>query len=244
MIISKDTKFIISATILGAGMIISTLIAGFFFIKGRSEGALTVTGSARTTVVSDRAKWTGNWVRIVTLDSLKKGYSDMQKDEAIVRTFLKENGVSDSEIVINPVSMEEIYNYDRNVSGPKQYNLRQTITVSSQNVEKISSLAKSTKTLVDRGVIFSTYNPEYYYSGLADQRVALLDGAIKDAKRRAEMIAKAGDSKVGALISASSGVVQVLPENSVEVSDYGTYDTSSNKKEVMVTVKATFKILD
>jgi len=36
------------------------------------------------------------------------------------------------------------------------------------------------------------------------------------------------------------GVVQVMPVNSVEISDYGTYDTGSIEKEVMVTVKALF----
>ncbi len=38
------------------------------------------------------------------------------------------------------------------------------------------------------------------------------------------------------------GVVQVLPPSSTEVSDYGAYDTSSIEKEVMVTVKASFRL--
>ncbi len=36
------------------------------------------------------------------------------------------------------------------------------------------------------------------------------------------------------------GVVQVLSEGSIDVSDYGTYDTSKIDKEVMITVKTTF----
>jgi hypothetical protein len=47
---------------------------------------------------------------------------------------------------------------------------------------------------------------------------------------------------VGALRSASSGVVQVLPEGGVEISDYGTYDTQNINKEVMVTVRADFSL--
>jgi hypothetical protein len=38
------------------------------------------------------------------------------------------------------------------------------------------------------------------------------------------------------------GLVQVMAPNSVEVSDYGMYDTSSIDKEIMVTVKASFEI--
>ena len=52
----------------------------------------------------------------------------------------------------------------------------------------------------------------------------------------------AGGKKIGVLKSASSGVVQVMAQNSVEVSDYGMYDTSKIEKEIMVTVKASFEI--
>ena len=47
---------------------------------------------------------------------------------------------------------------------------------------------------------------------------------------------------IGTLRSASSGVVQVLPQGGIEISDYGSYDTQSMNKEVMVTVRATFEL--
>ena len=36
------------------------------------------------------------------------------------------------------------------------------------------------------------------------------------------------------------GVVQVMSLGSVDVSDYGSYDTSNIEKEVMITVKTVF----
>ena len=83
---------------------------------------------------------------------------------------------------------------------------------------------------------------EYYYSKLPEARVELLANAVADSKARAEQLAKAGGKAIGPLQSASSGVVQVMAPNSVEVSDYGMYDTSSINKEIMVTVKASFEI--
>jgi len=71
-------------------------------------------------------------------------------------------------------------------------------------------------------------------------RVSLLSDAIKDAQARAAKMAEATGRKVGDLKSAASGVVQVLSSNSLEVSDYGTYDTSKINKNVMVTVRAAF----
>jgi hypothetical protein len=38
------------------------------------------------------------------------------------------------------------------------------------------------------------------------------------------------------------GVVQVMPVGAIEISDYGSYDTSGIEKEVMTTVKATFSL--
>ena len=38
------------------------------------------------------------------------------------------------------------------------------------------------------------------------------------------------------------GVVQVLAKNSIEISDYGSYDLSSIEKDVFVTVNVTFEL--
>jgi hypothetical protein len=73
-------------------------------------------------------------------------------------------------------------------------------------------------------------------------RVKLLSQAITDATDRAEAIVQDSGRSIGVLRSASSGVVQVLPEGGVEISDYGSYDTQSMNKEVMVTVRATFSL--
>ena len=73
-------------------------------------------------------------------------------------------------------------------------------------------------------------------------RVKLLSQAIADASNRAKAIVQDSGRKIGVLRSASGGVVQVLPEGGVEISDSGSYDTQSLKKEVMVTVRATFSL--
>jgi hypothetical protein len=73
-------------------------------------------------------------------------------------------------------------------------------------------------------------------------RVALLSEAIKDAKARAQAIASESGRSIGVLRNASSGVVQVLPQGGIDISDYGMYDTQSLNKEVMVTVRATFEL--
>ncbi|MBC7334387.1 MAG: SIMPL domain-containing protein, partial [Actinobacteria bacterium] len=126
--------------------------------------------------------------------------------------------------------------------APREYILRQNVEIKSSDVEKITSIAKNTQKIIDQGVIFSTNSLEYYYSKLPELRISLLSEAVKDAKLRAEQIAKGSGREIRSIKSATSGVVQVLPVYSTEISDYGAYDTSTIEKEVMVTVSVVFTL--
>jgi len=226
-------------TFIGFAIIVGTIIGSFTFYQVKSlDNALSVTGSAKEKVTADIVKWTSSFSRTVSVSDIKSGYSQMAADQAIVSKFLKDAKIDDSAITISPVTMSEVYNNDN--SAPKQYLLNQTVQVQSGDVQGITNLAKNINQIVDKGVIFSTQGLEYYYSKLAEARVNLLSDAIKDAKARADKIASSTGKKVGSLRSASMGVVQVLQENSNDTADYGTYDTSTIDKEVMVVVKAEF----
>ena len=237
-------EFVFSALVLSIGLIISASLASYTFYKIRTfDNNISVTGSAKLAVVSDSVKWTSNFSRTVTERTMQKGYSDLTKDLLIIKNFLTDKGIKDDELTISPVFTNEVYKYNPSGdAGPREYTLMQTITVQGSDLKKITDLAKNTQGIINEGVLFSTQSPEYYYSKLAELRVSLLADAIKDAKARAEMLAKSGGRGIGPMRSASSGVVQVLAPNSIDVSDYGQYDTQSINKEVMVTVKASFVV--
>jgi len=202
---------------------------------------ISTTGSAKKAVVSDKVKWSSSITRPVKALTIKNGYVKMDADLKEVKSFLATNGIAETSIDISPVFMNEIY--EQNPGPEKSYNLVQNIEVQSNDVQKISDLAKNVSSLItSKGMLFATNSLEFYYSKLPEVRVELLANAVQDAKARAEKLALAGGKKIGALKSASSGVVQVLAPNSVEVSDYGMYDTSKIDKEIMVTVKASFEI--
>lgn len=227
--------------ILGLSIIVSFGIASFTFYKLRGNDYISTTGSATKEVTSDSVKWTSTITRTVTLATMKDGYTKMATDLTDVKAFLATSGIPETSINIAPIFMNE--NYDNSSQAYKTYNLTQNIVVQSSDVQKIADLSKNTGPLViDKGILFSTVALEYYYSKLPEERIALLADAVTDAKARAEKLAEAGGKKIGSLQSASSGVVQVLSPNSANISDYGTYDTSSIQKEIMITVKASFKI--
>ncbi len=227
--------------ILGLSIIISFAIASLTFYNIRSQDTISTTGSAKKAVTSDSVKWTSSITRVVKLSTVKDGYAKMDADLKDVKGFLVTNGIGEASIDVAPVFMNEIY--DNNNYSEKNYNLVQNITVKSDDVQKISNLSKNTSSLIiNKGILFSTMSLEYYYSKLPEARVELLSDAVADAKARAEKLAEAGGKKIGALKSASSGVVQVMSPNSVDVSDYGMYDTSTIDKQIMITVKTSFAI--
>jgi hypothetical protein len=231
--------------IIGVALIASAVIFSLAFYSSRlSSDSISVTGSASKEVISDSAKFTGDFSRTVKLNNLKAGYTQMSSDLKIVKAFLKAQMIEDKDITISTVSMEQNYDYNQSNVSPaeKDYTLRQTVEVASSDITKIGNLAQGIQSLINQGIIFSVYPVEYYYKNLPEVRVSLLSDAVKDAKRRAEEIVSGSGQKIGALRSAASGVVQVLPANSLEISDYGAYDTSKINKSIMVTVKAAFEI--
>jgi len=229
------------AIILGLSFIVGMLIASYTFYSAKQlDNTLSVTGSAKQRITSDVVKWRSGFSRTVPDWNLNGGYILMKQDQEKVVKFLKDSGIDEKSITVSPVTLEQYFKYDPN--APKEYNLHQSVEVQSSDVPKITDLAKNAQALTALGVIFASESLEYYYSKLPDLRVSLLSDAIKDAKARAEKIAESSGKKVGNIKSASMGVVQVMPVNSVEISDYGTYDTGSIEKEVMVTVKALFTL--
>lgn len=238
---NDNKNYVVFGLILGLALIISAGLGSYTFYKIRSSDYISSTGSAKKAVTSDKVKWTSNITRPTKISTIKDGYAKMDADLKEVKAFLMGSGISEDSINISPVLMNEVY--DNNSGQEKNYNLVQNITIQSTDLQKITDLAKNTSSLViNKGIVFSTGSLEYYYSKLPETRVELLANAVADAKARAEQLAKAGGKKIGTLKSASSGVVQVMSPNSVEVSDYGVYDTSSIEKEIMVTVKASFEI--
>lgn len=235
------TPIAVAAEILSIAFLIAMIIISMTFYRVRAlDNVLSVTGSAKTSVISDSVKWQSMITRTVNESDLQSGYVQMAKDATVVQDFLTKQGIKPEEVTISPVFMNQVYKNDDN--APREYTLQQNIVVQSTDVQKVTDIAKNAADVISGGVIFSTQSPEYYYSKLADLRVSLLSDAVKDAKNRAESLAGASGSNIGSLRAASSGVVQVLAPNSVEVDDSGQYDTSSIQKDVMITVHASFSL--
>lgn len=223
-------------------LIISLIGVTAFFRAKTLDNSISVTGSARKSVVADTAKLSITMRRTGTFSTLSSSYRSMNINTEVVKAFIAKAGFSDTDVSITPPSADQIYDNNYRPAEDRQFDVRQYIDIRSNDIAKIEALSRSITSVEQAGLIIEVRPVEYMYTKLGEIRGDLFAEAIKDARVRAEAIASTSGGKVGKIKSAATGVVQVLTPQSVEVSDYGTVDTSSINKEVMVTARASFYI--
>jgi hypothetical protein len=231
-----------AATVLGIAAIITTSIAAYTAKDIKlAQDVVEVTGSAKMSVVADRARWIINLETTTGTNDQQAGFNRLEKASKQVTDYLTQQNITDFETPA--MNSYTTYIYPQN-SSPifSGYTISRQIIVRSEDVAKISTMANNIDPFTGTDYNVTTGSIELTYSKLDEARVSLLSEAIKDATARANAIAKESSRTVGVLRSASSGVVQVLPQGGVDISDYGSYDTQSLNKDVMVTVRATFEL--
>lgn len=228
------------AIILGASLVIAALVFGGFFYSSRAtDDTVAVVGSATKRFTSDIVKWRITLSRDTGLTDVAAGYPKIREDLAFLKVLLADKGISESDITVQPINMMSRYRGDEGVVG---YQLMQSVFVITSKMDVIEDLALNPSVLTEKGAVLQNSSLEYFYSKLADIKTELLAEAAKDARRRAEEIARNSDVSLGKVVSLRAGVFQITEPFSTEVSDYGMYSTQTKEKDITVTVRATFRI--
>jgi len=226
-----------------------SIMLGLFFVSGalrdirRGNEEVTVTGSAKRAIRSDFVVW--RLSVSIQSPSLAEASQELTRGTARVREFFKAQGLADSLLTIKPVEAYGIPGVTadgRETGRIVATRLSQSFEVRSHDVDGITRVSQNAGDLIADGVPLQASPPEYLYTKLNDIRISLLEEATKDAKQRAEAIAKSTGVAVGAVRDARMGVFQMTPRFSTEVSDYGIADVSSIDKDVTAVVRATFQL--
>jgi hypothetical protein len=226
---------LLAAGILSLAIVLAGAIGGAFFYAAQApRGEVRVVGSGTIPFESDQVKWTLTLVRQVPPTELMAGYAGLREDIDRIRTGLAALGLSADDLVVQPVSMEPWYG-DRGAIG--SYMARQTVSVMSNQVDAVESLARDPSGILGAGAALQSSQLEYFFSGLAELKHSLLAAATVDAEARAREIA--GD-QLGDLMEARAGVFQIREPWSTEVQGYGMYSTATRRKEITVTVHAAY----
>lgn len=231
------------ALIAGALVIGAALLAGGVREFGRRSDVLSVTGSARRAITADLGQWTGT----VTVQgpNLAAAYGELQGHVQRVRTWLGGRSLPAGAVTVRPVETARLMVVNDAGMETGQlagYRLTQKIVVTLPDPRAIERLAQEAGALAGEGIPISADAPQYLYTKLGELRVQMMGEATADARARAEVIARAAGASVGDIRSAESGVVQITPRFSTEVSDYGMNDVTSIEKDITTVVRVTFSL--
>ena len=239
---SRAAMFLLGAT-LALGFTLSAYILSSAVQNIRHEHTIKVKGTADTTVESDSATWKATYT--VRDPVLAKAYSELESHQAIVKQFLTDANVPSEECTFSAVTMTIEYKRD-NLGKPtselQSYMLTQAVDVKSKDVQRVDTLSKTITQLIKSDIEIQSLAPEYICSTVEKIKLDLLAAATQNAYDRAKTLAENSHGKVGALSSASQGVFQITPVDSTQVTDYGSYDTTTIHKTVKAVVTLEFQI--
>ena len=236
-----------TSIIFGLAIVISSIfLANAYVNRTKTDGKIQVTGLGKADFTSDLIVWEGRFV--VTDFSLQNAYELLEKNKLLTKKYLVSKGVPEEKLVFSAVNTinksKPLYADNGRYLGDEfdGYELSQSITIESKNVEKIEKISREVTELLNQGVQFYSDPPRYYYTKLADLKIEMISKATEDARLRAEKISEYSGGRLGELVSAKMGVFQITGQNSKE--DYswgGTFNTMSKNKTASITMKLVYK---
>lgn len=190
-------------------------LSGYFLYLGiesftTKDRVVTAKGLSERQVLADKAVWTISFG--ITGNSIEYLYERLEpKKQALVK-FLKNNGISDEEIVFAPSTASDRsswYDWDKKKGTIDQYELTGHMTVVSKDVEKVRQLQLRQLDLLHSGVILENSYISYEYTGLNELKPEMVEEATRNARVVASKFADDANAKLGALKSARQGQFEV-----------------------------------
>ena len=232
------------------GMVISAFMLSRFMLKIQTttEKSITVKGVAEKEIISDIGAFYCNIS--VKNKNRSDGYADLNKKAAILHDKLKSLGFTENMLEDKSISCDEKYRSETLKENNKtvtkdifeHYYLTYSVRVRTSNVRLVEANALKLYDLAAQKYDISVGSPQYYISNPEQYKLELVDKASASAAERARTAAGQSGSKIGALIKARQGVIQITSPASNETSDYGVYNTSSVNKVMRLVMTLEFSL--
>ncbi len=237
-------------SILAVGMIVSSFALSRFMVRIRQqeENTITTKGLAERKIVSDLGAL--DCTVAASGQTQEEGFKKLTRSYTILTFVLKKAGFKDSELeesapdctpVYKTVRTRDASNRETSTEVFSHYRYTRTLRIVSRQVDLIHSQSMELANLVLSGVEITVGEPAYYVSDLEQYKLQLVAEATDAAMKRAQVTAEKCNSKVGRLITARNGIIQITRPASSDMSDSGYYDTTSREKIMKVVVSATFE---
>ena len=225
---------LIAAAIIAVGI----FCLGWFIKAGIDDFAnkdrqVTVKGLAEREVPADKVTWSISTK--VTGDNLPLLYEGINHQTTKIKDFLKQNGLDEKEITVNPPSITDL---EAREWGDNQkafrYIVNTTITVATNKVAEVNKAISSQAELLKQGVALGENYPQYEYASFQQMKPEMMAEAIKNAQKTGAQFAEASNCDLGKIVTADQG------QFSIENRD----DNTPYIKKLRVVTTVTYSLAD
>lgn len=231
-------KLAIAAALIALGIFLGGYtIANSIITTTEMSRVVNVKGLSVREVPADKVIWPITYKEIG--NSLTDLYNTINKKNDIIISFLKENGIDESEIII---AAPEIVDLQAERYGNQnytyRYNVTSIITVTSSKVDLVTELMLKQADLIKKGVAIIVgsyeYTPTFTFTKLNEIKPQMIEEATINARTTAEKFAADSQSKLGKIKTASQGQFSISDRD----------NNTPQIKEVRVVTSVTYFLED
>lgn len=211
----------VPAIILALGILLSGLLAGAGFARGRAaDRYVTVKGVAERNVQADAAIWP---LHVVGADNnLTAAHAKLTASIAGVKEFLAAGGIDTTQVQLTGFSVSDAlaqqYGPDR--APANRYVIRQTLLVRSNSPDQVLAASQRVGELAAIGVAVSSgaggeyggpgSGPTFVFTQLNELKPPMIAEATARAREAAEQFARDSRTSLGGIRRANQGIFEIL----------------------------------
>lgn len=202
-------KNYISAALIAIGLLALGLCLRSGFQSLTANGRVVeVRGLCEREVPADKVIWPLQYSLVG--NNLPQLYDQIELNNKKITDFLTNNGITKAEFTIGAPSVNDNQqNYYGGNRPEYRYSVTMTVTVASEQVDKVRELINRQGELLKEGVSLVTGNWDarvsYMFTKLNDIKPEMIAEATKNARNAAEKFAEDSGSKIGKIKDARQG---------------------------------------
>ena len=200
--------------LIAAAMIAVGIVCLGWFVKAgidnfaNKDRHVTVKGLAEREVPADKVTWSIGTK--VTGNDLPLLYESINLQLDKIKTFLKQNGLDEKEITVNPPTINDLEAREWGENNKSfRYIVSTTITVATGKVEQVNKAIFRQAELLKQGVAIENSNAQYDYASFQQMKPEMMAEAIKNAQKTAEQFAEASNARLGGIQTAGQGQFEI-----------------------------------
>ena len=218
----KKVQFIITATILSFGLIISAaLLSNAMHNSDKNQNRITVKGVAEKRIKADKAII--NVVFSTSNTKLEDAKTNISEKEKAVLEILKSLELKENEYHINNVKIQPNFSERQQEKETKilNYDVMQSVVIAPKNIERSDEIYEKLQELKLTFNNMEIVKPEYYITSIEKYKKDLIVSATENAEMRAREMLKVNKNEIGGLENMTQGQFEILPdrEDSKHVND-------------------------